>query len=152
MRQDAERIALGAGSMALVLVCLLLWAPTPLHAAPKAELWPKWQKHDPASAQMVDHGAWDRFLKSYVVASHPSGIHRMRYGDVAAGDRKQLKAYLQALQAVRISGYKREEQKAYWINLYNAFTVDLITSRFPVASTVSRFVTSVRSSHRSPTR
>lgn len=118
---------------ALILLGALS-AVTPLHAAPKAELWPKWQKHDPASAQIVDHGAWDRFLKSYVVASHPSGIHRVRYGDVAAGDRKQLKAYLQALQAVPISGYKREEQKAYWINLYNAFTVDLITSRFPVAS------------------
>ena len=33
-----------------------------------------------------------------------------------------------------ISTYNRSEQKAYWINLYNALTVDLILSRFPVAS------------------
>lgn len=33
-----------------------------------------------------------------------------------------------------ISNYNRTEQKAYWINLYNALTVELIISRYPVAS------------------
>jgi hypothetical protein len=41
---------------------------------------------------------------------------------------------LQSMQDVAISNFNRAEQKAYWINLYNAFTVDLILSRFPVAS------------------
>ena len=38
------------------------------------------------------------------------------------------------MQAVAISNYNRNEQKAYWINVYNALTIDLILSRFPVAS------------------
>jgi hypothetical protein len=103
-------------------------------AAPKADLWPRWQKHDPASTQKIDHSAWDRFLKRYVVASHPSGINRVRYGAVAPEDRAALKSYLKKLQSIPISNYNRSEQKAYWINLYNALTVEVILSRYPVAS------------------
>lgn len=103
-------------------------------AAPKAELWARWQKHDPGSTQKIDHGAWDRFLKQFVVAPHPSGIHRVRYQAVQPGDLRNLKIYLQAMQAVAISSHNRVEQKAYWINVYNALTVDLILARFPVAS------------------
>ena len=33
-----------------------------------------------------------------------------------------------------ISNFNRAEQKAYWINVYNAITVELILSRYPVAS------------------
>ena len=104
------------------------------YAAPKAELWPRWQKYEPANKQTIDHSAWDRFLKLYVVAPHPSGINRLRYQTVSTEDQKSLKNYLQALQALAISNYNRDEQKAFWINLYNAATVDLIISRFPVAS------------------
>jgi len=102
-------------------------------AAPKAELWARWQKHDPANGQKIDHGGWDRLLKQYVV-SHPSGIHRVRYQDFRAEDQTLLKNYIQTLRGVPISTYNRKEQQAYWINLYNAVTVDLILARFPVAS------------------
>lgn len=103
-------------------------------AAPKAELWARWQKHDPASRQKIDHGAWDKFLNQFVVAPHPSGINRVRYQTVTAVDIKGVKSYLQSMQALAISTYNRYEQKAFWINVYNALTVDLILSRFPVAS------------------
>jgi len=103
-------------------------------AAPEAELWSRWLKHDPASAQKIDHARWDSFLKRYVVAPHPSGIHRLRYRNVTPEDARLLRGYLQALQAVPISNFSRAEQKAYWINLYNALTVDLVLSRLPVAS------------------
>jgi hypothetical protein len=103
-------------------------------AAMKAELWPRWQKHDPASRHQIDHGAWDRFLSLYVVANDPSGINRVRYQSVTPEDRKALKGYLQELQAITVSNYNRDQQKAYWINLYNAATVDLILGRFPLGS------------------
>jgi hypothetical protein len=105
-----------------------------LFGAPKADLWPRWQKHDPASAQKIDHTAWDTFLKKYLVAPHPSGISRVRYGAVTPEDKQALKDYLQRLQALPISSYNREEQKAYWINLYNGLTVEVILSRYPVQS------------------
>jgi hypothetical protein len=103
-------------------------------AEPKAELWARWQKHDPASVQRIDHGVWDKFLKRYVDASHPSGINRVRYQVVTPEDFKGLRGYLQSLQALPISNFGRAEQKAYWINLYNALTLELILSRFPVGS------------------
>jgi hypothetical protein len=118
---------------ALVALRLFLTSPA-AYAGPKAELWPKWQKHDPAGALKIDHTLWDNFLKRYLVASHPSGINRLRYGTVSQEDRKALKLYLQNLQALPISSYNRAEQKAYWINLYNAATVELILTRYPLTS------------------
>jgi hypothetical protein len=122
-----------AAIRALVIVAIL-FGHSLAQAAPKAELWARWQKQEPASKQKIDHSAWDRFLKRYVVASHPSGIHRVRYQAVTPEDSKNLRGYLKSMHGVAISNYNRTEQKAYWINLYNALTVDLILSRFPVAS------------------
>ena len=84
-------------------------------AAPKAELWPLWQKHDPASTAKIDHGAWGKFLKQFVVAPHPSGINRVRYQAAGAEGVNLLKGYLDVMRAVTISNYNRAEQKAYWI-------------------------------------
>jgi Protein of unknown function, DUF547 len=118
----------------VLVVALLVTAATSARAAPRAELWPKWQKNDPANAQKIDHSSWDQFLKKYGVAPRPSGINRVRYAAVVPEDRTALKNYLKNLQSLVISAYNRAEQKAYWINLYNAATVDIILSRFPVES------------------
>ena len=118
---------------ALILVALSFGYAS-VWAAPKAELWARWQKHDPANRKTIDHYAWDNFLKQYVVAPHPSGINRVRYQAVTPEDLKSLKNYLQEMQNVAISNYNRAEQKAYWINVYNAATVDLIMARFPLKS------------------
>jgi len=103
-------------------------------AAPKAELWARWQNHEPANKQKIDHSAWDRFLKSNLITAHPSGINRVRYQTVGPEGETILNDYLRRLQSIAISSYSRDEQMAFWINLYNALTVDLILSRFPVAS------------------
>ncbi len=116
------------------IVAILVMAVPSSQAAPRPELWPKWQKNDPSNDRRIDHGAWDQFLKKYVVASHPSGINRVRYAMVTPEDRATLENYLRNLQSLAISTYNRNEQKAYWINLYNALTVDIILSRFPVDS------------------
>ena len=92
---------------------LSVFALLAIFGVPQADLWPKWQKHDPASAQKIDHGAWDRLLKKYLVAPHPSGINRVRYSSVLPEDRKALKSYLETLQSLPISAYNRAEQKAY---------------------------------------
>ena len=123
-------------SLFLLISVLVLCAigTSNTEAAPKAELWPRWQKSDAASAQKIDHSWWDGFLKKYLVAPHPSGINRVRYNVVASEDRAALKTYLKNLQGLPISTYRRSEQRAYWINLYNALTVDVVLSRFPVES------------------
>ena len=37
--------------------------------SPRADLWPKWEAHDPTSTQTIDHRAWGNFLKTYVKRS-----------------------------------------------------------------------------------
>lgn len=106
----------------------------PSHAAPKAERWPFWDVSQPAGTTRIDHSAWDRFLATYVVTTHPGGINRVRYAEVTPMDRKALKEYLGRLQSVAVRQLNRTEQKAYWINLYNALTIDVMLNHFPVAS------------------
>ena len=101
--------------------------------APKADLWQRWTAHDPASKARVDHGAWDRFLKRYVAES-ADGINRVAYAKVTPTDRRALDAYVGRLAATRVSKLSRAEQRAYWINLYNALTLNVVLARYPVAS------------------
>lgn len=124
-----SRILMGAA-----VVFMALADVGAVFAAPKAELWPRWQKHDRSNGLAIDHRPWDDFLKKYLVSPHPSGITRLRYPSVSAEDRDLLKRYLKGLQELPISTYNQAEQRAYWINLYNALTVDIILSRYPVAS------------------
>jgi hypothetical protein len=104
------------------------------YGAPKANLWPYWQKHDPDSVVIVDHGRWDTILRQYVEANHPSGINRFHYKRVSEEGRQFLKAYLHDMGEVKVSSLNRSEQKAFWINLYNALTVEVILTHHPVRS------------------
>jgi hypothetical protein len=102
-------------------------------AAPKAELWQRWVAHRPESSTTVDHTAWDVLLKAHLVSAE-NGLDRFRYGSMNASDRAVLADYLAALQAIRISEFNRAEQRAYWINLYNAATVKVVLDHYPVRS------------------
>ena len=61
-------------------------------------------------------------------------MNRFAYGRVSVTDGAGLDAYLARLAALPISRYGRAEQRAYWINLYNALTVQLVLAHYPVAS------------------
>ncbi len=132
MRSKALDIMIMATRMLIIAGVFL--GPGVAMSAPKTEVWARWQKYDPASTQVIDHGMWDKFLKQYVVSSDPSGINRVRYQALTPADWQNLKRYLQTMQNVAISNYSRAEQKSYWINVYNALIVDLILSRYPLAS------------------
>lgn len=101
--------------------------------APKAELWETWAQHDPASIEQIDHGAWDHFLQTYVVRGK-DGINRLPYAKISPADRQLLSNYLSAMQGIAISRYTRKQQLAYWVNLYNATTVNIVLAHYPVAS------------------
>jgi hypothetical protein len=101
-------------------------------AAPKAELWDKWSASS-ASKVGIDHAAWDGFL-SRQVREDKDGINRIAYGKVAKADRDVLRAYVEAMQKVAIRKFSRDTQRAYWINLYNAATVQVVLDHYPVDS------------------
>ena len=117
----------------LISILAVLLIAAPASAAPKSELWPRWQAHDPAATQAVDHTPWDRLLKAYLVIGE-DGINRFAYGQVSNADRQALEDYVAALAATPVSSLARPEQMAYWINLYNALTVAVIVRHYPVAS------------------
>jgi hypothetical protein len=129
-----------AGRMAhlgvLAAAALLLGGASSFEAlfAPKAELWPRWTTHNAAATASIDHAAWDRLLAAHV-RQGADGINRVDYRSLGGGpDKAALDAYVAALTATPIDRYGRDEQRAFWINLYNALTVQLVAARFPVAS------------------
>ena len=118
---------------AIVLTSNVLCS-SPSTAAPSSDLWPLWQAHSQENIQVVDHTQWDMLLKKYLITKHPSGINRFRYADVTMDDKETLAAYLLQLQKIKISSLNKEEQKAYWVNLYNSLTVKVILDHYPVKS------------------
>lgn len=94
---------------------------------------PVFQISDPYSSYTVDHSAWDCFLGKYMVTG-ASGVNRLRYRQVSFKDRQALKCYLQQLQSVDTRVLNRNEQLAFWLNLYNARTVDIVLDNYPIRS------------------
>lgn len=116
-------------------VCAALFMSSALSvAAPAVNYWPIWNKSNEANRRVINHSALDTILRTYVISSHASGINRFRYGDVSRKHRKQLVRYIKTVTAVDPRGYSRAEQKAYWLNLYNALTLELILDNYPVDS------------------
>jgi hypothetical protein len=72
-------------------------------------------------------------VKTYVSKS-PDGVNRSTMPGSAAADRRTLTDYIAKLEAIPISKYDRREQFAYWVNLYNALTLEVVLGHYPVES------------------
>ncbi|MFW5782941.1 MAG: DUF547 domain-containing protein [bacterium] len=127
-RRFGRRAAFALGGLLVVM------ATQTAVAAPQAELWPRWEAHDPASTQRVDHTAWGDFMDDYLITDHPSGVNMVDYAGVTEADRAALDRYVAALEGTLASDLNRDEQLAYWLNLYNAATVKLILDNYPLDS------------------
>lgn len=135
MAGSIENTACG-GKHLFAVLCLALLLPligATTAAAKSAKLWGIWAKHDAGSTATIEHGAWDQFLGKYVYPDQ-TGVNRIPYGQVSDQDHAILKAYIARLSGLTITTYNRAEQEAYWVNLYNALTVDVILDHYPVKS------------------
>jgi len=121
-----RRVALG-GLLAAAL------GPCTACAAPRANPWPRWQTSDERAPQAIDHAAWNAFLSRYLMQGG-DGINRIAYRRVVPSDREALSLYVAVLAGLPITSFRRDEQRAYWINLYNALTVRTVLDHYPVAS------------------
>ena len=86
-----------------------------------------------AAAFDHSHAAWNALLKKHVVLLDGGKASQVRYAGMAA-DRVALKAYLAQLSAVSpaaVEAFSKPQQMAFLINAYNAFTVELILTRYP---------------------
>lgn len=86
----------------------------------------------PAAA---DEAAYDTLLQRYVSAS-ADGVNRVDYArwSANAADRAALDDYIDELAAQRPSTFARDRAFAYWVNLYNALTLQVVLRRYPVRS------------------
>ncbi len=83
-----------------------------------------------ADSKPVTHEIWNGLLKKHVNADgwvDYKGFIR---------DSAELNRYLKVLEAAHPNDktWSRNEQMAYWINAYNAYTVQLIVRNYPVKS------------------
>ena len=83
-----------------------------------------------SDSKPIHHGMWDSLLKKHVSAA---GV--VNYKGFLA-DSSAFKAYLQLLSQgyPNDKNWSKNEQMAYWINTYNAYTVQLILKNYPVTS------------------
>ena len=91
------------------------------------------------SQQTVDHSAFDNFLSTYHVAPKNAeaphyGAALLRYSDVTEADKNALVSYINRLQDVQVTSLNKDEQLAFWINLYNAQTTRVILENYPIDS------------------
>ncbi len=103
-------------------------------AAPSSELLDFWDESDEENTDNIDHNSWQQILDTYLIDDHKSGINRFDYEAVSKEDSKQLSTYIDTLEKLDPRDYALAEQKAYWINLYNALTVKVILDNYPISS------------------
>lgn len=113
-------------------ISLILFAQI-ASAAPESKLIGFWLDTDKDSTSTISHQAWQDFLDKYIVAE-ASGINLLKYSAVSKDDHKALKDYINELESTDPRQYNRGEQMAYWINLYNSLTVDVVLDAYPTKS------------------
>ena len=112
--------------------------PAPIRATAAAFLAWLMLSASPARAGGVaepDHSAFDALLRKYVAAD---GV-RYAAWHANPADRQALAAYLTRMQTADVSALGdtpegRRSRLAFWLNLYNAATLDLVLDGFPAKS------------------
>jgi hypothetical protein len=85
------------------------------------------------STQVIDHTAWDQLLQTYVKPG-ADGLNRVDYAALKKNDLPALRAYIQELERGDPAKLSRDEQFALLANLYNAKTLEIVASHYPVKS------------------
>jgi hypothetical protein len=125
MRHSHRRLAAAAVMLGAVALSI--------SAASAGVIEDTFSKHASGSPVTVDHGEWDKLLAAYIKPGE-QGLNRVDYKAFKAEGHARLKAYVARLEAVDVAKLDRPEQFAYWANLYNAKTVDIVLDKYPVAS------------------
>ena len=99
-----------------------------------AELDQRFASHNSSSSLEVDHSDWQLILDDYLVTDTESEVNLFDYEGLLDDGRESLDEYIAALESMDPLTLNEQEQKAYWINLYNSLTVELILDNYPLTS------------------
>ena len=86
----------------------------------------------PSGGGGFDHSAFNSVLSGAVIPD-AEGYNRVNYKALKA-KAAALKQTLAQMQAAVPSSFSKAEAKAFWINLYNAKTLDVVLDKYPVSS------------------
>ena len=100
--------------------------------AKAASVTEQFSKISQSSQKTVNHSQFSSLLKVYVKRDK-TGLNRVDYKGFK-NKQSDLKAYIKSLEAVKVTSLSRAEQFAYWANLYNAVTIDVVLEAYPVKS------------------
>ena len=126
-------IRIGRLSYLLLCVVFLVSLSHLADASIHKHLWRQWEVNNPLSHDMISHQEWQTFLKRRTVENQ-EGILLVDYAALTPDDHQLLHRYLQRMSKINILNYNRKEQLAYWLNMYNALTVQLVARFYPIAS------------------
>jgi len=93
-----------------------------------------WSISDELNQTQINHQTWQEILDKNLIDEDASRVNLFKYGSISGTDKKKLNQYIKAVADINPREYPKAQQKAYWINLYNALTVQLILTNYPVES------------------
>ncbi len=81
-----------------------------------------------SQAEMMDDFLWGSVLETYV-----DDNGRVNYAALKK-NRKDLDMFIRHIQDINVESLSLEERKAFWINAYNALTLQIVAKKYPVSS------------------
>jgi Protein of unknown function, DUF547 len=85
------------------------------------------------SCAAVDHAPWNTLLTQYVDTNG-----RVAYRDLQGKDAAKFEQYLTTLAQAQLDGLSEAEEKAFWINAYNAVIVSGILQGYTAENVLKR--------------
>ncbi|MFN3230587.1 MAG: DUF547 domain-containing protein [Alphaproteobacteria bacterium] len=85
--------------------------------------------HNESSTTSVRHNLWNDVIGT-ILEEGPGGRGEIEYGELGRLGHDVLDSYLKIMQGIEVSGLNRDEQLAYWLNLYNAKSLKIMFGQF----------------------
>ncbi|APC97378.1 DUF547 domain-containing protein [Francisella frigiditurris] len=114
------------------VACILVFWTILGFSAQKSEEWKYWDHWDKDSKQVINFDPWQQFLNKYLVNIGDQTY--VKYDQVSQEDQENLEKAIDDYSNLNILSYNSNQQLAYWINMYNMLTVDLILKNKGITS------------------
>ncbi|ANK80463.1 MAG: hypothetical protein TEF_06370 [Rhizobiales bacterium NRL2] len=115
-----------------LLFALALWLAVIAPAAAD-DIAARFAGHAGEQTLKMDYGVYAGMLAKHV-AEAPDGLDTFDYAAVGAVERQSLKRHIDTMAAIDPLTLTRDQKFAYWANLYNALTLDIVLDSWPVNS------------------
>lgn len=114
----------------LLAVALVIWKLSTTNQ----DSFEYWQQSNETNTETIDHSLWQQTLDEFLIRGTANGTNLVDYQGIIDNGHQTLTSYIKAMSRLNITQYSKTVQFAYWVNVYNALTVELITKHYPIDS------------------